>query len=195
MQIAKKQARTTSKYAITKYTQAFSTSNITASQRTKTIFFLIVPPQYYWPLLHVCGFLYSLIVPSIRRWRIDFKIIELVVCEMTNMHEVPARTRKSRKIRIVAGRRFWRFLLVNQLPLSIMAVHAQYRATAPLKSITANSRVCLFVEGRGYFLECRGYIVEGPYLTLKNVWKSVKRINIKFAHRVFSISVFVLIRV
>ena len=32
-------------------------------------------------------------------------------------------------IRIVAGRRFWRFELVNQLPLSIMAVHAQYRAT------------------------------------------------------------------
>ena len=43
-----------------KYAQAFSTSNITASQRTKTIFFLIVPPQYYWPLLHVCRFLYSL---------------------------------------------------------------------------------------------------------------------------------------
>ena len=53
MQIAKKQARTTSKYAIAKYTQAFSTSNITASQRTKTTFFLIVPPQCYWPLLHV----------------------------------------------------------------------------------------------------------------------------------------------
>ena len=34
-------------------------------------------------------------------------------------------------IRIVAGRRFWRFLLVTHLPLSIMAVHAQYRATAP----------------------------------------------------------------
>ena len=128
-------------------------------------FFLIVPPQYYWPLLHVCAFLYSLIVPSIRRWRIDFKIIELVVGEMTNMHEVPARTRKSRKIRIVAGRRFWRFLLVNQLPLSIMAVHAQYRATAPLKSITANSRVCLFVEGRGYFfgvsrVHCRGSLFD-----------------------------------
>ena len=60
MQIAKKQARTTRKYAIAKYTQAFSISNITASPRTKTIFFLIVPPQYYWPLLHVCRFLYSL---------------------------------------------------------------------------------------------------------------------------------------
>ena len=59
MQITKKQARNTSKYAIAKYTQAFSTSNITASQRTKTIFFLIVPPQYYWSLLHVCRFLYS----------------------------------------------------------------------------------------------------------------------------------------
>ena len=43
MQIARKQARTTSKYAIAKYTQVFSTSNIAASQRTKTIFFLIVP--------------------------------------------------------------------------------------------------------------------------------------------------------
>ena len=47
MQIATKQARTTSKYAIAKYTQVFSTSNITASQRTKTIYiFLIVPPQW-----------------------------------------------------------------------------------------------------------------------------------------------------
>ena len=53
-------------------------------------------------------------------------------------------------------------------------------AHSKLKSLTANSRVCVFVEGRGY-------IVEGPYLTLKNVWKSVKRISIKFAHRVFSI--------
>ena len=62
MQIAKKQARTTSKYAIAKYTQAFSTSNMyhrfTANK--DNIFFLIVPPQYYWPLLHVCRFLYSL---------------------------------------------------------------------------------------------------------------------------------------
>ena len=48
------------------------------------------------------------------------------------MREVPAKTTTCRKIRIVAGRRFWRFLLVDQLPLSIMAVHAQYRATAPL---------------------------------------------------------------
>ena len=55
MQIAKKQARTTSKYAIAKYTQVFCTldlSNITASQRTKTIFFFLIvpvpvyPPQY-----------------------------------------------------------------------------------------------------------------------------------------------------
>ena len=80
------------------------------------------------------NFLFTvLIVPSIRRWRIDFKISELVVVgELTNIREVPAKTTKSRKIRIVAGRRFWRFLLVKQLPLSIMAVHAQYRATAPL---------------------------------------------------------------
>ena len=54
VQIAKKQARTTNKYAIAKYKQAFSSSNITASQRAKTISFLIIPPQYYWPLLHVC---------------------------------------------------------------------------------------------------------------------------------------------
>ena len=39
MQIGKKQARTTSKYAIAKYTQALSTSNITALQRTRKIFF------------------------------------------------------------------------------------------------------------------------------------------------------------
>ena len=66
--------------------------------------------------------------------RIDFKISELVVGELTNMREVPAKTTRSRKIRIVAGRRFWRFLLVNQLPLSIMAVHPQYRATALLRT-------------------------------------------------------------
>ena len=45
MQIAKKQARTTSKYAIAKYTQVFSTSNllnITGPQRTKTIFFFLL---------------------------------------------------------------------------------------------------------------------------------------------------------
>ena len=39
------------------------------------------------------------------------------------------------KIRIVARRRFWRFLLVNKLPLSIMAAHAQYRDTVPLNSL------------------------------------------------------------
>ena len=72
-------------------------------------------------------------MPPIRGWRIDFKISELVLDELTNMCEVLTKTTKSRKIRIVAGRRFWRFLLVNQLPLSIMAVHAQYRATAPSK--------------------------------------------------------------
>ena len=41
-------------------------------------------------------------------------------------------------------------------------------AHSKLKSLTANSRVCLFVEDRGYFFECtffRGYIVEGPYFT------------------------------
>ena len=64
-------------------------------------------------------------------------------------------------------------------------------AHSKLKSLTANSRVCLFVEVRGV----RRYIVEGPYFTLKNVWKSVKRISNKFAHRVFSISVFILIHV
>ena len=48
-----------------------------------------------------------LIVPSIRRWRIDFKISELVVGELTKMREVPAKTTRSRKIRIVAGRGFW----------------------------------------------------------------------------------------
>jgi len=51
----------------------------------------------------------------------------------SNMREVPVKTSKSRKIRIVAGRRF---LLVNQLPPSIMAVYAQYRAAVPLKSFS-----------------------------------------------------------
>ena len=91
MQIAKKQARTTSKYAIAKYTQVFSTSNllnITGPQRTKTIFFffLIVPvpvdpPQYYWPLLHVSRFLYSLNKTSQARQNL-----------FSNIREVPAKT-------------------------------------------------------------------------------------------------------
>ena len=53
-------------------------------------------------------------------------------------------------------------------------------AYSKLKSLAANSRVCLF--GEGIFSS-----VEGPYFTLKNVWKSVKRVYIKFAHRAFSI--------
>ena len=40
-------------------------------------------------------------------------------------------------------------------------------AHSKLKSLTANSRVCIFVGGRGYFFEFQGYIVEGPYVTLK----------------------------
>ena len=88
-------------------------------RRKRTIFFLIVPvdpPQYYWPLLHVSCFLYS----SNKRSQAGLDLF-------SNKREV---TSKSRKIRIVAGRRF---LLVNQLPLvlplSIMTVYAQYRAT------------------------------------------------------------------
>ena len=82
MQIAKKQARTTSKYAIAKYKQVFCTSdrsNITASQRTKTIFFFLIvpvpvyPPQYYWPLLHVSRFLYSLNKTSQARQNLFFQ--------------------------------------------------------------------------------------------------------------------------
>ena len=81
-------------------------------------------------------YLVVVIVPSIRSWRSDFKVSELVVGELTNMREVPAKNTKSRKIRIVAARRFWRFLSVNQLPLSIVAVDAQYRATAPVTETT-----------------------------------------------------------
>ena len=111
MQIAKKQARPTSKYAIAKYTQVFCTSdlsNITASQRTKTIFFFLIvpvpvyPPQYYWPLLHGSRFLYSLNKTSQARQNL-----------FSNIREVPASTSKSRKIRIVARRRFSRILLVH----------------------------------------------------------------------------------
>ena len=86
-------------------------------------FFLIVPPQYnyYSPLLHFCHFLYSLNKKGTGKDNL-----------FSNVSEVPAKTSKSRKIHNAAGRRFWQFLLVNQLPLSIMAVHAKYRATAPL---------------------------------------------------------------
>ena len=48
---------------------------------------------------------------------------------MQNLWRCRCRRVVDLKLPIVAGRRFWRFLLVNQLPLSIMAVHAQYRAT------------------------------------------------------------------
>ena len=64
------------------------------------------------------------------------------------MREVPAKITKSHKIRIVAGRRFWRFLLVNQLPLSIMAVHVQYRATAPLKIFAPDSATPVLAAAR-----------------------------------------------
>ena len=92
MQIAKKQARTTSKYAIAQYTQVFSTSNllnITANE-DNLFFFLIVPvpvdpPHYYWPLLHVSRFLYSLNKTSQARQNL-----------FSNIREVPAKTSKAR---------------------------------------------------------------------------------------------------
>ena len=59
-----------------------------------------------------------LIVPSIRRWRIDFKIGELEFGELTNMREVPVKTIKSCKIRIVAGRRFYIHTYIDNLYLT-----------------------------------------------------------------------------
>jgi len=82
-------------------------------------------------------------VPSIRRWRINFKISELIVGELTNMREVHAKTTTCRKIRIVVGRRFRQFLLVAQLLLLIMAVHAQYRARAPLTGKISIATACI----------------------------------------------------
>ena len=79
--------------------------------------------------MDVSRFLYSLTKTSQARQNL-----------FSNIREVPANTSKSRKVRIVAGRRFWRFLLVNQQPLSIMTVHAQYGATAPLKQNIVFSR-------------------------------------------------------
>ena len=83
MQIAKKQPRTTSKYAIAKYTQVFCTSDLSIisplhSERRLSFFFLIVPvpvypPQYYWPLLHVSRFLYSLNKTSQARQNLLFQ--------------------------------------------------------------------------------------------------------------------------
>ena len=91
------------------------------SERKQSFYFILAvpvdPPQYYWPLLHVSRFRYSINRRSQARHNL-----------LSNRREDPA------KIRIVAGRRFWRFLLVNQLPLSIMSVHAQYRATVPLNA-------------------------------------------------------------
>ena len=121
MQIAKKQARTTSKYAIAKYTQVFSASNITTSQRTKTIFFFN----------RTCAVLLAIVARQSLSLFFKSKRSQAIHNLFSNIREVPAKSSKSRKIRIVAGRRFWRFLLVNQLPLSIVAVHA-LRATVPL---------------------------------------------------------------
>ena len=109
MQIAKKQARTTSKYAIAKYTQVFCTSdlsNITASQRTNTIFFFNC----------TCTCLSSAILLAIfacQSLSLFFKqnITGQTEFVLSNIREVPASTSKSRKI--VARRRFWRFLLVH----------------------------------------------------------------------------------
>ena len=94
-------------------------------------FFLIAPPEYYWPLLHVCRFLYSR----------NNKVTGQTICFQTYVKFL-----ESRKIRIVAGRRFWRFLLVNQLPLSIIAVHAQYHATAPLREDIKELHIQLFLD-------------------------------------------------
>ena len=53
-----------------------------------------------------------------------------------------------------------------------------------------------FCRGSRVFFRVSRVHCWGSYFTLKNVWKSVKRIYIKFAHRVFStITVYVLIRV
>ena len=60
--------------------------------------------------------------------RLNEKVTGQTICFQT-LREIPAKTSKSRTIRFVAGRRFRRYLLVNQLPVSITAVHAQYRAT------------------------------------------------------------------
>ena len=120
MQIAKKQARTSSTYAIAKYTRVFSTLNITASQRRKTIYFFNC----------TSGILLAIVArlsPSLFFKQKGHRPDNL----FSNIREVSAKTSKSRKIRIVAGPRFWRFLLVNQLPLPIIAVHARYRNTAP----------------------------------------------------------------
>lgn len=121
MQITKKQAQTTSTYAIAKYTRVFSSSNITASERRKTIYFFNCTSGI---LLAIVARLSLSLFFKQKGHRPDNLF--------SNMRKVPAKTSKSRKIRIVAGRRFWRFLLVNQLPLSIMALHAQYRAIAAL---------------------------------------------------------------
>ena len=104
-------------------------------------------------------------------------------------------TNRSQQIQIAHSK--FKSLKANYKSLTANSNHPQQIqiAHSNLKSLTANSRVCPFVKGRGYFFECQGYIVEGPYVTLKNVWKSVKRICVKFAHREFYISVFVLIHV
>jgi len=108
------------------------------SERRQSSFLIIVPvpvdpPQYYWPLLHVSRFLYFLNKRSQARDNLFSNI---------PVRELPVKTSNSRKIRIVAGRRFWRFLLGYQLTLSIMAVHAQYRATVPFSSLLSGDNAC-----------------------------------------------------
>ena len=84
----------------------------------------------------------------------------------SNIHDVPSKTSKSRKIRIVAGRRFWRFLLVNQLPLSIMPVHEQYRAAAPLnRTFCLEKRVVRVITNSDY----RAHSAPPPFAKLGNL--------------------------
>ena len=74
-------------------------------------------------------------MPSIRRWRIDFKISELVVGELTNMREVPARRlqnppRFTLLRDAVSGDFYW---LISYRCQSWLYMHnILYRATAPL---------------------------------------------------------------
>ena len=143
MHISKKQERTTGKYAIAKYTQYFKYHRFTVNK--DNLFFLLAvlvhPPQYYLPLLHISCFLYSLNKRSQPRQNL-----------FSNTRENPAKTSKSRNIRFVARCPFWRFLLVNKLPLSIVAIHAQYRDTVPLITYDENSPYkCINLLFASYF--------------------------------------------
>lgn len=105
-------------------TQGFLVLQISPLQSEgKQYIFLIVPLEYYWPLLHVCHFLYSS----------NKKVTGQTICFQTCVKflrrlQNPARFALSRDA--VSGDFYW----LTSYAFNQGCIHAQYRATAPLRA-------------------------------------------------------------